>query len=429
MKTYLSSKLSIFSLSLLIFILYSGCLKDSCEKTYHYIAYTPVYISEAELRASVAILPATDIVAPGKIYYMSPYIFVNELDKGIHIINNTDPSNPQNIAFINIPGNIDISVKDNILYADSYIDLVALDISDPLNVMEVNRVMNVFPQREYEGWTTEPGLGVVADFIERDTLITEDCGNDGWSGGWDGGIFFTLTASNVVSGEGSQGTANNPGYGVAGSMTRFAIVNDYLYCVTPSEMQLFDISNPAAPQQGSAISLFANVETIFPYDNHLFIGTTTGMQIYNNAVPENPVFVSELLHLTSCDPVIVSGTTAYSTLRSGTACGTTKNDQLDIIDISNISAPVLTITYEMTHPLGLGLDGDKLFICDEDLKMYDVSDPLQMQLLQTVNISSPYDVIVLGGLLIVVSESAITQYNYSSGTLVKLSELTVMRDI
>ncbi len=428
MKTNPSSRLLLSFATASIITLFSGCLKDSCEKTYHYITYSPVYMSEAELRSSVAMHAATDFVAPGKIYYMAPYIFVNELNKGIHIINNADPSNPQNISFINIPGNIDISVKGNILYADSYIDLVALDISDPLNVVEVSRVENVFPQREYEGWIAEPGMGVVVDFIERDTLITEDCEYNGWSQGWSGDMFFGSAELNASS-SGSGSSANTPGYGIAGSMTRFAIVNDYLYCVTPSDMELFDISNPASPQQGATISLFSNVETIFPYDNHLFIGTTTGMQIYNNAVPESPVFVSDLLHMTSCDPVIVSGTTAYSTQRSGTECGTFENDVLDIIDISNIASPVLIKSYNMINPLGLGLDENLLFVCDEDLKMYDVSNSLNIDLLQTVNISSPYDVIVLGGILIVVSESAITQFDYSSGSLVKLSELVVIREL
>lgn len=429
MKNNPSSRLLLCLATLSIITLFSGCLKDSCEKTYHYTVYTPVYISEAELRTSVAMLPAAEIVAPGKIYYMTPYIFVNELDKGIHIINNSDPSNPQNISFINIPGNIDISVKGNILYADSYIDLVALDISDPLNVFEVERVENVFPQRNYEGWTAEPGKGVVVDFIERDSLITEDCGYNVGSSGWNGGLFIAVADSEGFSNMGVDGAASSPGLGVAGSMTRFAIVDDYLYCVTPSEMQLFNISNPATPQQGSTISLFSNVETIFPYNNYLFIGTTTGMQIYNNAVPESPVFVSQLLHMTSCDPVIVSGTIAYSTQHSGTECGTLDNDVLDIIDISDIASPVLMQTYNMTNPLGLGLDGNLLFVCDKDLKMYDVTDPLNIDLLQTVNINSPYDVIVLGGILIVVSESAITQFDYSSGSLVKLSELNVIREM
>ena len=412
-----------------ITIFFSGCLKDKCEQTYHYTTYTPVYMSEDELRSAIKMLPAEDIVTPGKIFYMPPYLFVNELNKGIHIINNADPSNPQNVSFINIPGNLDLAVRGNILYADSYIDMVALDISDPLNVIEVDRTINVFPGRVYEGWTSDPALGVVVDFIPHDTLITETCTSDPSNFGnqWEGDFFLVSSDGGGNSGS----SAATPGYGVAGSMTRFAITGNFLYCVTPASMELFDITDPSSPQQGSSITTFANAETIFPYDNYLFIGSTTGVLIYNNVVPESPVFVSQLLHMTSCDPVVVNGTTAYSTLRSGTTCGTFDNDVLDIIDLTDINVPVLIKSYNMTGPYGLGIDGQTLFICDGDagLKMYDVTNPLNISLLQTVDIANPYDVIPIEGLLIVVTENAILQYDYSSGTMELLSVMNVIRDI
>lgn len=117
-------------------LLFSGCLKDNCTEIYTYKLYKPIYMGFGELRSAVKSLPAESMSTIGKIYYKAPYIFISETDKGIHIIDNTDPSSPQNISFINIPGCIDMAVMDNILYADSYIDLVAIDISDPLNVKE-----------------------------------------------------------------------------------------------------------------------------------------------------------------------------------------------------------------------------------------------------------------------------------------------------
>ena len=81
----------------------------------------------------------------GKIYFYQDYILVNEKYEGIHIIDNSDPSNPQSTNFICIPGNIDIAVKDDILYADSYTDLIAIDISDIGNIQIVKRFEDVFP--------------------------------------------------------------------------------------------------------------------------------------------------------------------------------------------------------------------------------------------------------------------------------------------
>src|SRR4030095_10457884 len=120
-----------------VFLL-SGCVKDTCKQTYSYKIYKPVYLTFDDLRNSVKPMAAMDLKDIGKIYYKSPYIFINEINKGIHVIDNTDPSSPQNIAFINIPGNIDMAVKDNILYADSYTDLVAIDINNTSAVNEVS---------------------------------------------------------------------------------------------------------------------------------------------------------------------------------------------------------------------------------------------------------------------------------------------------
>ena len=58
------------------------------------------------------------------------YIFVNDVNKGIHIIDNTNPVIPKAFAYIKIPGNEDISVKDDFLYADSASDLLVFDISN-----------------------------------------------------------------------------------------------------------------------------------------------------------------------------------------------------------------------------------------------------------------------------------------------------------
>ena len=49
--------------------------------------------------------------------------------------------------------------------------------------------------------------------------------------------------------------------------------------------------------------------------------------------------------------------------REGTACGGFTN-QLDVIDISNKTSPLLISSYAMYNPSGLGIDGDLIFICD-----------------------------------------------------------------
>ncbi|MDR1524192.1 MAG: hypothetical protein LBS79_02900 [Tannerella sp.] len=111
---------------------------------YEYWDYIPVFMKRADLEKSVSWQSGgRDLENPGKIYYKSPYIFVNERYKGVHVINNSDPYKPVKEGFIVAPGCIDIAVKGNMMYLDNSVDLVAVD----LNTKQVtSRIRNVFPE-------------------------------------------------------------------------------------------------------------------------------------------------------------------------------------------------------------------------------------------------------------------------------------------
>ena len=117
-----------FALALAIVGL-QGC-QDKLLETYE--LNTPVYMSYDLLRSSVYDTLPIEFEHPGKIYIKDNYLFINEVMEGIHIVDNSDPSAPEVITFINIPGNVDLAIMDNTLFADSYLDLVVLDISSCL---------------------------------------------------------------------------------------------------------------------------------------------------------------------------------------------------------------------------------------------------------------------------------------------------------
>ena len=109
-------------------------------------------------------------------------------------------------------------------------------------------------------------------------------------------------------------------------------------------------------------------------------------------MPSQPEQESEIEHVESCDPVIVSGEYAYITLRNGSKCQGFINE-LDIVDISNLNAPVLVKKFDMTNPHGLSKDGDLLFICDgkDGLKVFDaktVTEFVPIQLKASVTVTT-----------------------------------------
>ena len=211
--------------------------------------------------------------------------------------------------------------------------------------------------------------------------------------------------------------------GQGGSMARFAISGDHLYTVGPSSLKLFDISNPVSPQQRQEIPLSFGVETIFPFEDKLFIGTQTGMHIFSIQTPEAPRHLSHYEHVVSCDPVVTDGRYAYITLSTGTACRQAINE-LQIVDLQNILAPQLVKQYSMTNPKGLGIDNPTLFVCDDGLKVYDASDVMNLELKQHFRISA-YDVIPDQGRLLVIGSDGFYQYQYKNEELELLSKILV----
>ena len=100
---------------------------DRTEQLITYEANVPVYMAYDDFRASFEKSAPIEISHPGKMYFKDGYLFVNEYGKGIHIIDNSNPANPQKVAFYEIMGNVDMAIRGNILYADSFIDLLAIE--------------------------------------------------------------------------------------------------------------------------------------------------------------------------------------------------------------------------------------------------------------------------------------------------------------
>ena len=423
-------KLSIYLIPAmyLALMLLNGCITDKCTQTVTYYTYEPVYKSMEEIRAGIKNEPASALKEPGKLYFKDTYIYIVEVNKGVHVIDNADPHNPDNFAFITVPGVRDISIRGNSMYVDSYLDLVTIDITNPNAVSEQNRVENVFPYGSWhDGLWAEEDKGIAVDWIETEHVEEAECGNNNFAWDWLPRNGFALEAamdvsvlssnSNLVPNAQYQG-GSEVSTGVGGSMARFTISGEYMYAVTEWDMKVFNISNISAPRLTNELQVGWGIETIFPMGNHLYIGSSTGMYIMGLSNPEAPEQLSMLQHVRSCDPVVVDPEEnyAYVTIRDGNTCEGTVN-QLIVTDISNKRAPFNVATYDMHNPHGLGLKGDVLFICDGDdgLKVFDASDVKKItnkRLAHFKNINT-FDVIPLHNILLMIGSDGFYQYDYS----------------
>jgi len=383
----------------LFLLLTQSCLKDSCDGVQKFIQFDPIYLTVDEIRKDIQIGSPRELCKPGKLFYYSDYIFVNEFREGVHIIDNRDSENPVNVAFIQIPGNVDVAVKGNVMYADNYIDLLAFDITDPTNPSFKTRTENVF---ETIGLDEE--LGHLVYYVETENVVEVECNDPNFgSNKWfeDNRVFLPNAASMDNSGgfDIDSNTSGAPSGGIAGSFASFSVINDWLYIIDEWRLDVFDLADPCNPVFTNAVDVEWNIETLFPYgDDLLFMGSQNGMFIFSLENPSNPNMVGEFRHARACDPVVVKDDIAYVTLRSGTFCDGFTN-QLDVIDVSNVFNPTLLASFPMENPHGLSVKDNTLYLCEGEggVKAFDISDinNIGENMLDSDNSNDAYDIIAL----------------------------------
>jgi len=417
-------RLSVLALALPI--IFSAC-EDQRVQTVTWTEYEPVYMTQQEFDNAVKMDEPRELKNPGKIYLYGQHLFINDINKGVHIIDNSDPSNPSKVGFITIPANKDIAVKGDLLYADSHSDLLVFDISNMQDAELIAREEGVFQVSA----TTFPGFpyrspdsseGIVVDWepVQMEETCRGDCQPQGWP------VVFaeSFNGGRLAA---ADGAAAAPGIG--GSMARFAITGDYLYAVDEHSLYTFDVADREPVNLGKQ-SLGWAIETIFPYEENLFIGSETAMYIYDISNPSTPSELSIFPHMRACDPVVVEGDHAFVTLRSSPRCPLGDN-KLEVIDIEDLLNPMKVAAYPMSNPHGLGIDNGNLFVTEGEagLRILDAADPAKIKEIRHITDIQATDVIPFNNVLIVTGKQGILQYDYSNiSNLQHLSTIPAIPD-
>lgn len=436
-------KIGLLTLIVGVVLSLQSCLKDSCEATQLYLRLAPVFLSAEDIRQDIKVSEPRALKKPGKLYFYNDFILINERREGIHVIDNTDSSNPKNIKFIEINGNVDMAVKNSILYADNITDLLAIDITNPSSPVLSSRTEDVFdvPFSEENGYLayyketeetleidcTDPRFGSLAIDVNDDVFILTQPGEpfEPWIPGnadiaWADddeaafpGVDFDTDPITISTGQTGGNTT-----GIAGSMASFALYDCYLYVIDGAQVDVLDVKNNTKPVFANTFSVANDIETLFPYKDKLFIGSSSGMYIYDNSNPLEPKQLSRFQHARACDPVVVKDNYAYVTLRDGTWCEGFEN-QLDVVDVTDLLNPELVASYEMDNPHGLSVKNDELYLCDgaSGLKVFDITDVEAISENQLAHIMDfdTYDAIALPNkdVLFVIGADGFYQYDIS----------------
>ncbi|MCC6817852.1 MAG: hypothetical protein IT245_03045 [Bacteroidia bacterium] len=389
-------------------VAFIGC-EDKC---YYYAdvdSFEPILQPLSDIKNSFSIEQDYPISKPGNIYSYKNFLLVSEKTVGIHILDNTNPANPIPLKFIQLKGNTNFSIVDDILLADNGPDLLSIDISNLNDIKLVKRLEQI-------NMENVRGEMFIVDYLKQTKRKKMPCGSNSRG--------LSRRQSNDAN---VQSSSNSTGKG--GSMSKFAVIDNYLYIVNSSELIPIDLSNPSNPVNKLKIGLVSsNIETLFPYKTYLYMGASNGIHIYNTSGSKaSPSFVNTLEHFFGCDPVIVENDYAFSTIRGGTACRTNSISALNIYDVKSPSNSIWINSINLEEPYGLGIKDDLLFICQGTKGLHVYNWDINTQ---SVSFRHSYpdihafDVIVNGNTLIVTADNGLFQFDISSkDNIIYLSKL------
>jgi hypothetical protein len=393
-----------------------SCIQEDPMTEFGNVA-VPIFKSKTALRESVGVTSPQSTHSDGKVYVSENLLFYIAQEQGIHIFDNSNPALPQNIAFIKVEGVHDIAVKGNYLYADNFMDLLVFNLSNLQQISLVQTLQDVlefypqFPESaDYVAWEVIPNEGDIMIGYRIESRKRTRGQEEIWSDTFD--------------------NQNSGNIGTGGSFARFQINSDALYTVESYRLNVFNIAQPTQVFFDKSIFMSewmwgGEFETLFMRKEFLFIGATTGMFIINASDAFNPYFVSGFSHATACDPVVVHENTAYITVRGGATCGAIQ-DQVNVIDISQIQNPTLTSTYLLSQPYGLGIKNQVLYVCaNQQLHVFNAQNSQQLILVNSYP-ENVTDVIPLESHLIAVGANKVIQYQYGSDhTLIPMSMINL----
>ena len=369
------------------------CSENDTLEVHHYDDwyYVPKYVSNNNFKKVFRNFNKQEFENPGKIYQYEDLRFVNEKEKGVHVYDISDKENPQYKTFFKIPGVEDVSIKDDLLYANSYTHLITINVSNMDRIFLESISPKSFKNRNYQYgfpvineddeflYAVKKKKRVIKSCFIRympfDVMILESSSD---------AVFATSETENVLTVEGK-----------GGSMARFAFGDDHLFYADHDALVSFEMSDPKKPTKTNTLDLDWGIETLFDDDSVLYVGSQRGTFIVDIKKESAPILASEFAHARSCDPIVVQDGIAYVTLSSGTACWN-GNNELHILDVQDIYEPFMISLYELERPQGLGIDGEILYVCDgsKGLVSYNVKDPEAIVELDNENSYECTDVIL-----------------------------------
>jgi hypothetical protein len=131
---------------LLAGLFFVACTLASCTEKeplgFSGLGKRPVYLPESQL-SDIRNLPPQPVQQSGSIFLLDTLFFMVEFKRGIHVYRIGDSAEVRELTFFNIPAITEFSISGDRLYADSWRDLLTIDISNLYQIRLLDRQVRV----------------------------------------------------------------------------------------------------------------------------------------------------------------------------------------------------------------------------------------------------------------------------------------------
>jgi hypothetical protein len=313
------------------------------------------------------------LVGPHNIYLYDSLLVIADSSTGIHIYSVKNEQSPVFKQRIPLGGNTGVAMRGNVLYANSFGRILALRLTSG-STYEIASVIKEDPSwpmynDEYTGWGCQNNPVPMA-----------------------------------------PGTSSGQG----GSYAIFAVIDTFLYYINNSSIVTMSISNPDNPVKLNETFVDWTIETLFPTQRYLYVGSYSGMYIFDRSNPAQPVQTGTTTHIRAYDPVVVSDTMAYVTLRTNWYSWYPQ-DELVMVNVSNPAQADSLAAIPLLTPYGLAVSDTLLYVAQgtNGYCLLDVKDPMAVRTLRSWQTPYARDFIWLGTRLYLMGLNDVRIYDAS----------------
>lgn len=421
-------KYTLFLVFIPVLVILQSCQKDKLEvvpKTYN--LYQPVFVDMDDYRQNAGTLEtARPIRNPGGVLTYGDYLFISEVNAGIHIIQNAEPSNPRIIGFIALSGVDELSIRDNFLYAADYVDLAIFDLSNPEIPELVQRSQNLFTD-----FIDQTDKGILVDYELAEQQLTVAVNDPNYQKD----IFWVESEQayaveqslkpidgSIASRDGKEALNIKPNpvsSGLARVQSKFSISDNYLYFIKDEILQIRTFSSGGVPQANAQMDEFGQIQSVLAYDNYLVLSGDRGLFVLDNRVRSAPRLIENFRSYTTCSPTFFMGNFGYIGVRTG-ACGRYTSNRGIFVHNFSEPEPVLWQILAADNPYDIEIVGQQVLIADgaNGILIHrtesSTAEGVIMQADQFIE-QDAFQLTAIPGssIVVVVGESGIHQYDFS----------------